>query len=671
VTRSSEAPATRPEIFLLRGIAVLAVLTYHLSPTRLPGGFAALDVFFVISGYLVTGILVGMRERHGYISFSSYLARRARRILPSAVVVLVACLVGMFALASIVDWGRIAGEILASSLFVENWTLILSNLAYAGADTASPVQHYWTLAVEAQFYLLWAVMLIVLLGRRGAPRRRAATVGIAVVFTASLITSAIWCTLDPAIGYLSTATRIWELAAGGLLAVLVHRIPPLRVGVPLAAVGWLMIAGAFVFLNSSLPWPGWLALIPVTGAILVIAAGIPVDAHRLRRLTDNRFTRTLADSSYAIYLWHWPLLVYAEGSLDRPLEQRDRIVIFVASLLLGWATTVLVERPIRFGVLARSRAMATLTVGALAIACVALPSAAVRVVMQRTGELYASVAVAPDPSLCRGAEALTPGADCVDGPYLGLSPDPLGDWEVISVLHGMGCATDNLLPTVKSCVFGDPDGTVNVALVGDSHAMKMWPALTLLADAEGWQLVTYLKAQCEYAAPSMEGTDNCKEWRADVAAQLDAAGPWDLVVTTGASHLTSPPGAADAFHAVWQPLIDDGAQLVDVRDVPYLATDIRSCVVDHLDNLSACDRPRVDAVLDDTMARTAGDLAGASVIDLTDFFCDATTCFAMIGGILTHRDGDHLTDAYSRSLAPAIGTQLRSIAPELFGVPSR
>jgi peptidoglycan/LPS O-acetylase OafA/YrhL len=666
VSRSSEAPATRPEIFLLRGIAVLAVLTYHLSPTRLPGGFAALDVFFVISGYLVTGILIGMRERHGHISFSSYLARRARRILPSAVVVLLACLMGMFALSSIVDWGRAAGEIFASSLFVENWTLIVSNLAYAGPDTASPVQHYWTLAVEAQFYLLWAALLIVLLGRRGAPRRRAATVGIAVVFLSSLVVSIVWCAADPVTGYLSTATRIWELAAGGLLAVLVRRIPPLRVGVPLAAVGWLLIAASFAFLNSSMDWPGSLALIPVAGAILVIAAGVPLDAPRLRRLTDNPVTRTLADSSYAIYLWHWPLLVYAESTLDHPLVQRDKIVIFVASLVLGWLTTMLVERPVRFGVLARSRAMATLTVGALAIACVALPSAAVRVVMQRTGELYDSVAVAADPELCRGAEALTPGADCVDGPYLGLSPDPLGDWEQVSVLHGMGCATDNVLPTVKSCVFGDPSSGVSVALVGDSHAMKMWPALKILAEAEGWKLVTYLKAQCEYAGSELEGTDNCKQWRADVTTQLAAAGPWDLVVTTGASHMTNLPGAEDAFRAVWQPLIDDGARVVDIRDVPYLATDVRSCVVEHLGDLSSCDRPRVDAVLDDAMARTAATVDGVSVIDLTEFLCDAETCFAAVGGIITHRDGDHLTDDYSRTLAPEIGTRLRAIAPELF-----
>lgn len=657
---------TRPEILVLRGIAVLAVLTYHLAPTRIPGGFAALDVFFVISGYLVTGILVGMRQRHGRISFADYLARRARRILPSALAVLLACLVGMFALASIVDWGRIATEILASSLFVQNWVLIASNAAYAGADTASPVQHYWTLAVEAQFYVFWAALLIVLLGRGAVSRERAATIGIGVVFAASLAVSIVWCAIEPASGYLSTATRIWELAAGGLVAMLVRRIPPLRIGVPLAIGGWLLIAASFTFLDASMAWPGWLALIPVAGAVLVIAAGVPVTAVRLRRLTDNAVTRTLADSSYAIYLWHWPLLVYAETTLDEPLGAGHKAAIFVGSLLLGWLTTVAVERPIRFGPLARSRAVATLTVGALAMAMVALPAAAVRTAMLRTGELYAEISVDSSDALCVGAQALTAGADCVDGPYPGLSPDPLGDWEQISVLHGMGCATDNVVPTVRSCVFGDPDGDVKVALVGDSHGMKVWPALSLVAEDAGWSLHTFLKAQCEYTSPTMDGTDNCRQWRADVAAQLEAEGPWDLVVTAGASHVTDRPGAADAFRAAWTPLIEAGAHVVHMRDVPYLADDVRFCVVDHLDDLSPCDTPRDVAVLDDIMATTAATLPGASVVDLTDYLCDADTCFAAIGGVITHRDGNHLTDEFARTLAPALGAQLRVIVPELF-----
>ncbi len=657
---------TRPEILVLRGVAVLAVLVYHLAPTRLPGGFAALDVFFVISGYLVTGILVGMRERHGRISFPDYLARRARRILPSALAVLIACLIGMFALASIVDWGRIATEILASSLFVQNWVLIASDAAYAGPDTASPVQHYWTLAVEAQFYLFWAALLIVLLGRGAVVRRRVATVGIAVVFAASLITSIVWCAVAPESGYLSTATRIWELAAGGLVAMLVRRIPPGRIGAPLAITGWLMIAASFVFLDFSLAWPGWFALLPVVGAALVIAAGVPVASVRLRRLTDNAVTRTLADSSYAIYLWHWPLMVYTQTTTGNPLTTPEKVAIFVASLLLGWITTVAIERPIRFGPLARSRALATLTVGALAIAAVALPAGAVRAVMLRTGELYASISVDTSSTLCVGAEALTPGSDCVDGPYEGLRPDPLGDWEQISVLHGMGCATDNVIPTVKSCVFGDPDGAVRVALVGDSHAMKVWPALKALAEAEGWRLETFLKAQCEFTSPTMDGADHCRQWRSDVAARLATDGPWDLVVTAGASHVTDRPGAADAFRAAWEPLIAAGAHLVHVRDVPYLADDVRTCVIANLDDLAPCDRPRATAVLPDIMATTALTVPGAAVVDLTDEQCDATTCFAAVGGILTHRDGNHLTDEFALTLAPSMGAQLRVIAPELF-----
>ena len=658
--------SSRPEIYLLRGVAVIAILVHHLWPGRLPGGFAALDVFFVISGYLVTGILIGMRQRDGRIAYAPYLARRARRILPSAIVVLLACLVGMFAFTSIGEWGRVAGEIFASATFAENWALIANDIAYAGSDTASPVQHYWTLAVEAQFYVLWPFLMMLLLGRRGAPRRRAAAVGIGAVFAVSLAVSIIWCAVAPTTGYLSTATRFWELAAGGLLAVLVTRIPPLRVGIPVVAVGWVLIGGSFVVLQPGVSWPGYLALVPVVGAALVIGAGVPSEPAILRRLSDNRFTRDLADSSYAIYLWHWPLLVFADRALGHPPTTSEKLMIVAASLALGWLTTVLVERPIRFGPAARVRASGTLAVAVIAIALVAIPAAAVRVTMLRTGELYAATAVEADDAVCRGAEALTPGETCTDGPYTGLSPDPLGEWEVVSVLHAMGCATDNVVAVVRPCVWGDPAGEVKVALVGDSHAMKLWPALKLIAEAEGWRLVSYVKAQCEYTSPVMDGSDSCRQWRADVATSLAADGPWDAVITTGASHATDRPGAADELVAAWTPLIHAGAELVVVRDVPYLDFDVRTCILDHFGDTSACDVPRETALLGDVFARTAADLEGAAVLDLTDQMCDDTTCFAVVGGVITHRDGNHLTDEYSQSMAPAMASRLRVLVPELF-----
>jgi hypothetical protein len=234
------------------------------------------------------------------------------------------------------------------------------------------------------------------------------------------------------------------------------------------------------------------------------------------------------------------------------------------------------------------------------------------------------------------------------------------------VLHGMGCATDNLSPTIESCHFGDPHGAIKVALVGDSHAMKLWPALQVIADQEGWDLVTYLKAQCEYTAPAFEGTDDCREWRASVTRRLSSDGPWNLVVTTGAAHMTSGAGAAEDFRAVWQPLITAGAHLIVVRDDPYLGADVHACVVAHLHDTAACDRPRADSFMPDVMAQTALGLPGASVIDLSDLFCSGTTCFAVIGGIITHRDGDHITDDFSRSYAPYLAAQLARDVPQVF-----
>jgi peptidoglycan/LPS O-acetylase OafA/YrhL len=660
---------TRPEILVMRSVAVLAILVHHLWEPWLPGGLAALDVFFVISGYLVTGILFDARVRDGRVALPAFLARRARRILPSAVTVLLACLVGMFAFVPITDWGRVAGELAASAVFLENWALIAAGQAYAAPDAATAVQHYWTLGVEAQFYLVWAVMLMLLLGRgAGTGRRRPATVGIAVVLVASLAVSIAWCAVAPASGYLSTATRMWELAAGALLAAVFRRIPTFRVALPLSIAGWLAIAVSFVVIDPSVPWPSWRALLPVGGAVLVIAAGVPLQARRWRRWTDNALTRNLAESSYAIYLWHWPLLVFTEQAIGHAPSTPQKAGIAVASLALGWITTKWVERPLRFGWLRQTRPLATLTIALLAIALVAVPPLAVRTVMQRTTELYTAIAVAPTAGVCVGAEARAPGAQCTDGPYPGLSPDPLGEWEQVSVLHGMGCATDNVSPDIQSCRFGNPQGSVRVALVGDSHAMKLWPALKVIADDQGWDLVTYLKAQCEFTAPApADASNGCGQWRESVTERLRADGPWDLVVTTGASHATAGADAPDQFRSRWQPVIDAGAALVVVRDDPYLKADVHACVVAHLHDTSACDVPRADALHPDSMTDTARTMTGASVVDLTDLFCSPTTCFAVVGGVITHRDGDHITDAFSRSYAPYLAAQLAVLEPALFG----
>lgn len=658
--------AIRPEIMALRAFALVAVLTHHFFPARSPGGFAGLDVFFVISGFLVTEIVVRARERDGRFSIAAFLARRARRILPAATVVLAAILIGMVVFAPISEWRRIALEALSSALFVENWHLIASSLVYAGPDTATPLQHYWTLAVEVQFYLVWAAMLVLVLGRTGAPRRRAVTVAIAAVVGLSFAASVVWCAIDPSTGYLSTVTRIWELAAGGLLAITLRSVPRALVGVPLAAVGWAALVGTVLLFSTSMAWPGWLAVVPVAGAALVIAGGVSPDAPRpVRLVNDNVIVRTLADISYAVYLWHWPLLVFADRILGHAPGTAEKLALVATSLLLGWLTTVLVERPVRFGPLASSRPRTVLVAGLVATAVVTAPSAAVVATMQRVSDLYGATAVAESSFLCDGAEALTPGVDCVDGPYIGLRPDPLGDWEQISVLHGMGCAQGIDSAEVLSCDFGDPERAHRVALVGDSHAMKLWAPLQLLAEQQGWQLVTYLRSQCEFTAVSGDGDLSCQTWRAGVAERLNDDGPWDAVVTTGASALTGGSGFDAAFAGTWSPFVDAGTALVVVRDVPYLTQSVRDCIVDSLDDLSACDRPRAEALLEDALAKTAA-RAGIGVIDLTDRFCDASTCFSVIGGVITHRDGDHITDDFARTLAPTLGARLENLAPELF-----
>ncbi|TAL46417.1 MAG: acyltransferase, partial [Salinibacterium sp.] len=299
----------RHEIQALRMIAVLAVVLFHFWPARVPGGFVGVDVFFVISGYLITSHLLSELRDSGRISFAAFYARRARRILPAATVVLLACLAGVIAISSMVDWQGFVGQILASTAFVENWWLAAASVDYLGATALpSPVQHYWSLSVEEQFYVLWPALLagVYWATSRYLPgsSRRVLGIVLGLVATASLAFSILTTMSNPNSAFFNTAARFWELAAGGLLAyfgVSVSRVPAIRLVASL--LGWALIAASLILFTAVTPFPGYAAALPVAGTVLVIWAGVPSEFRFWQVLNDNALVRHLAGTSFAAYLW--------------------------------------------------------------------------------------------------------------------------------------------------------------------------------------------------------------------------------------------------------------------------------------------------------------------------------------------------------------------------------
>ncbi|MRG61329.1 acyltransferase family protein [Agromyces sp. CFH 90414] len=307
----------RPEVQALRAVAVGAVVLHHGWPAVAPAGYMGVDVFFVVSGFLITGLLLREHERSGRISLSRFYLRRARRILPAAVVVLMAVSVATLLFAPRRDWFQWFREIVASALYVENWQLVADSQNPARADLAStPVQHFWSLGVEEQFYLVWPLLLILALWvavRRGADARRTVLVALGVVTAASFASSVAATAVDHNIAYFSTVTRTWEFGVGGLLAVLTATrtigSPQLR-----AAASWaglLCIALPIVTFREPEVFPGLVVLLPVVGTLAVIWAGMPEPRWSPAAIAGAAPVQWMGDVSYSLYLWHWPIIMFA------------------------------------------------------------------------------------------------------------------------------------------------------------------------------------------------------------------------------------------------------------------------------------------------------------------------------------------------------------------------
>lgn len=671
--------AFRRDIEGLRALAVLLVVLWHAGVPYVSGGFVGVDVFFVISGYLITTGMAAEVARRGRLSLGRFWARRAKRLLPSSALVLVAALILTYLLLPTIRWADTARDVVSSALYVVNWRLAEQSVDYLAADQApSIVQHYWSLAVEEQYYLVWPVLLVGIawLARRGrAPhsRFRALAIGaVGLVWAASFAWSVLLVESDPGRAYFVTTTRIWELAVGALLA-----LAPLRwlSGRAAVAAGWLgvaAIAGSAVALDTSTPFPGVMALPATLGAALVIAVGGterygPV---ALLRLAPMQF---LGGISYTLYLWHWPLLVVLTARVADPTLPAVVGTVAVA-VVLAYLTSRFVERPVWHSAgLARRPGMA-LTVGA---ACTVLSVCA--------GLSFQVVGPArPDSAAVRnalGAAVLTAedttGAGRPVDRAESVVPDPSTARDDLPSVYRDRCHVDLDEREVRRCVYGDRRSAVTVALIGDSHAAQWVPALRSLAERRNWRLLTYTKSQCPVLDVDVVGgdgrrpNDSCVSWNRELRQRLTADRP-NLIVTSSYNYsayrdgrvLTGAAGRAalvDGMRRAWQSFAVATPVLV-LRDTPAPRLDIAECVSAHREQLTRCAVPREEALrgIGPLQVDAAKGLPGVRLADLNDAICPADRCAAVIGGVLVYRDTNHLTATYARTLAGRLDEQVQT-----------
>ncbi|HJQ05005.1 MAG TPA: acyltransferase, partial [Nocardioides sp.] len=414
----------RTDIQGLRAIAVAMVVVYHLVPSALPGGYVGVDVFFVISGFLITCHLLS-RVPRGASDVVAFWGRRIRRLLPASLTVIVVTLIAVHALLPSTQWDENAHDARAAALYFVNWELASRSVSYlAQGQAPSAFQHFWSLSVEEQFYFVWPILVAVLVLVAVAvrlPRRLVLTVGLTAVVAVSFAYSVAHTASDPQASYFISTTRAWELGAGGLLALLVEparaqRPPftrPARAVITWAGLAMVVAAGALY--SDATAFPGRAAVLPVAGAALLILGAAGVEDRRTPGpFLALRPVQWLGDISYSVYLWHWPLRVLVPfvvgGSAASPgLGAGEVLGVVVATLVLATLTERYVEQPFRNPALA-TRLRGTLVVAAGAMAVVVALATLQLVSIGRT-EAHARRDVAAALSAggpCLGAAALDP-----------------------------------------------------------------------------------------------------------------------------------------------------------------------------------------------------------------------------------------------------------------------
>ena len=572
----------RGDIEGLRALAVLLVLIYHAGFSRLSGGFVGVDVFFVVSGFVITNQLLREVESTGRLSLLGFYGRRAKRLLPAAGAVIVVTALMSWLLVNRVQWQQIGGDLVGAAAYVVNWVFAQRSVDYLAEDVdPSPVLHFWSLAVEEQFYVVWPLIilgLILFLRRRTVraagpeglpegfvvvPERAHLAIGLlALIVVPSLIFSAVYTYLSPAQAFFITPTRLWELGVGALVALgsgvfLTWRA---RLG---ALVGWcgliVLVASAFL-VSTATPWPGIAALAPVLGTAAVIAGGFACRDAGPARLLALRPLVWIGGLSYSLYLWHWPMLRFWEWQFGVP-SLTQGLLIVAASFLPAWWSYRLIESPIRHAKSLNISPRYALSVGfnftlvALVAGLLLMQAGSAGTAAGKptganwgTGDSVSSTADpgssttdpggdtsdptgAPSPDDHDGASEPATGLPLpsVEGPgdepfFDQVTPNPLTATQDVPALYDTGCQSSVEEVEVKVCEMGDPEGETLLAVVGDSKAGQWTPALDLIAKEQGWRLHVFTKSACAFGpAPTVaDGAvyTGCQTWSAEVLDRL-------------------------------------------------------------------------------------------------------------------------------------------------------
>jgi peptidoglycan/LPS O-acetylase OafA/YrhL len=666
-TSARRKPTFRPEVQGLRALAVLMVVTYHVWLGRVSGG---VDIFLLISAFLLTLSFVRKVESGTSLNLLRHWLHLFKRLLPAAVVVILGVLAGTWLILPQSRWPAVLDQAWASLLYRQNWLLADTAVDYYAQDHAgaSPLQHFWSLSIQGQVFILWplifagsAVVWRLLRRRFNTSYRVVLAVAFTVILAVSLVYSIDQTATNQASAYFDTRARLWEFALGSLLAL---GLPLLKPGKMLRLVlGW---AGLVAMISCGLvltvdrAFPGFVALWPTLAAAAIIVAGQSGSRFGVDRFLSWKPLVSLGDNSYALYLWHWPVLVLALAAtgVESPnLSQGGAII--AASIVLAVLTTRFVEKPLREWRWPQVRSWRTAVVIA---ACCALLAGPVAVWQTSLTEEEAATAAQPR-ELTPGAAQLTQGNVGAPAPAARIIPAPAAldsDWAGIHAPCIDGNATPD--PVLEGCRQEVPSGetTKRIVVLGDSHAQQYLAALAPIAEARGWDLVTLLMPACRFGADSETRNAECNAYNRASTAYVLEHRPDAVFTVATLTHEEAPfETEVPSYLEGIQPIADAGIEIVGIRDNPRFTFNMPECVQRYSPGAPACNPPLKESLVDPSPLESyRGKVDGLHLMDLSDFICAGGICPAVVGNVYVYKDDNHLSRTYVESMIPMFEERL-------------
>ncbi|WP_188206872.1 acyltransferase family protein [Alkalibacillus aidingensis] len=673
----------RPEIEGVRALAAMLVAVYHIWLGSVSGG---VDVFFIVSGYLITTSLLTKVERSGRINIFEYLLGLARRLLPLALTVVFVTTAHAIFILPQVQWGQTISQVFSSIFYYQNWMLANNSVDYlAQNNEASPFQHFWALSIQGQFYVTWPLLILLtyFLARKlfKTPIRKTFLTILVIIFVASLSYSVYITATNQPWAYFDTFARVWEFSLGGMLAVLIpylsfHRLVSLVVG----WLGFAIISLTGLILPVSDVFPGYAALLPISGVILIIISAENASQFGVQRLLGSKALVYLGSISYAFYLWHWPLLIFYYHYFNRvTVPFVDGVLILLGSFILSILSAKLLETPIRGMSVRTQKRRLAVVLSAFIIPVLAIGLSWNQYINQvQEAEAVKASNWSPeqeyiidsddgeaeqeeDETIYTGPE---PSKDVFETAIDDLQPSLIHVTDDLPVIYDdESCYSSSTDPTVNICSMGEtenPDYTV--ALVGGSHSGHWYPALEVAASELNLQIDLYLKDACRYSTDDFDGqlSESCVEWAEQVDEPLIENAP-DLVITTAsvAGGTKIPQGYLDK----WE-LLEGHTHILALRDNPRMQEDVPACLEEK--GIEDCVSPRNEVLYSPLpWENTDGIPDHVSFADFSDRFCDDELCYPVVDDMIVYRDKHHITAVYSRALGPLLTKEIADVLDEI------